>query len=281
MANFMLTNDLVDPGFIGPSFTWTNNKDARSRIFNRLDRFLMSSSIIDVFQGLKVKHLTRLASDHCPILCCLVEDVKKACYYWIKFEDVWASYPFAWHLVGEKWKVEDLGSESFKLQRKCQRSLKALFFWSKNKLKSLNQLKEDLDKEIKILQEIECGSSGLSEVQEEALRYKVKLLNNILTRIMTWWRQRAKVLWMEQGDGNTYFFHSMASARRRSKSIDSIKLDDGSLISEQGDGQSIVEDGWPSLEFHRSCVAEFKDFLEGDVTEEEIWSVICSLGRNK
>ncbi|PKU61038.1 threonine dehydratase [Dendrobium catenatum] len=91
MADFMLTNDLVDPGFNGPSFTWTNNKDARSSIFSRLDRFLVSSSILDVFQGLKVKHLTRLASDHCPILCCLMEDVKKASYHWIKFEDVWAS----------------------------------------------------------------------------------------------------------------------------------------------------------------------------------------------
>lgn len=111
MADFMLANDLIDPGFTGPAYTWTNNKDARSRIFSRLDRFLVTSPILDAFQGLKVMHLTRLASDHCPILCCILGEVKRNYSHWIKFEDVWASYPMAWHLVSEKWKVEDLGSE--------------------------------------------------------------------------------------------------------------------------------------------------------------------------
>ncbi|PKU77443.1 hypothetical protein MA16_Dca025996 [Dendrobium catenatum] len=95
MGEFMLDNDLIDLGFIGPAFTWTNNKDARSRIFSRLDRFLISSSILDSFQGLKVKHLTRLASDHCPILCIVKEDVRRNYSHWIKFEEVWASYPNA------------------------------------------------------------------------------------------------------------------------------------------------------------------------------------------
>lgn len=50
----------------------------------------------------------------------------------------------------------DEGNEVFKLKKKCQRSLKALFFWSRNKIKMLNQLKEELGKEIKVLKELEC-----------------------------------------------------------------------------------------------------------------------------
>lgn len=53
MGNFMATNDLVDLGFSSLAFTWTNNKDVRSKIFSRLHRFLISSSILDSFQGLK------------------------------------------------------------------------------------------------------------------------------------------------------------------------------------------------------------------------------------
>ncbi|KAI0522496.1 hypothetical protein KFK09_004875 [Dendrobium nobile] len=163
IASFMLANDLVDPGYIGLAFTWSNNKDIRSRIFSRLDRFLLSSSILDSFQGLKVKHLIRLASDHCPILCSFIGEVKRVYSHWIKFEDVWASYPMAWQLVKQKWQVNDVGTESVKLQKKYQRTLKALFFWSKNKIKELTQLKEDLDREIKLLQEVECSPNGLSE----------------------------------------------------------------------------------------------------------------------
>ncbi|PKU59204.1 hypothetical protein MA16_Dca028313 [Dendrobium catenatum] len=241
MTDFMLANDLIDPGFSGPAYTWTNNKDARIRIFSRLDHFLVNSSILDDFQGLKVMHLTRLASDHCPILCCIMGEVKRTYSNWIKFEDVWASYPMAWHLVREKWKVEDLGSESVKLQRKCQRTLKALFFWSKNKIKVLNQLKEDLDREIKALQELKCSTGGLDDTQSESLRYKVQLLNSTLARIMTWWRQRAKVKWIEEGDGNTHFFHSMASARRRAKCIDSIKKRDGNVVTQQGEISEVIQ----------------------------------------
>ncbi|XP_020672790.1 uncharacterized protein LOC110092541 [Dendrobium catenatum] len=192
MASFMMSNDLVDPSYIGPAFTWSNNKDIiRSRIFSRLDRFLLSSSILDSFQGLKVKHLTRLASDHCPILCSFLGEVKMVYSHWIKFEDVRASYPMAWQLVKQKWQ---------------------------NKIKELTQLKEDLDREIKILQEVECSPNGLSEAQAEALGFKC-----------------AKVKWIEEGDGNTRFFHSLASARRRAKCIDAIKQGDGTVVTEQKD----------------------------------------------
>ncbi|XP_020695903.2 uncharacterized protein LOC110109264 [Dendrobium catenatum] len=243
MADFMAANDLVDPGFSGPAFTWTNNKDARSIIFSRLDRFLVSSPILDSFQGLK-----------------------------------------AWQLVWDKWRVDDAGNEALKLRKKCQRTLKALFFWSRDKIKMLNQLKEDLDREIKFLQDLECSPAGLTEVQAEALRYKVQLLNSTLARIMSWWKQRAKVKWLEEGDENTRFFHSMASARKRSNFIDVLKQPDGSIVTEQMQisemihcffekkwcGNAIVEDGWPSLGSHCDILVEVVGFLESTVTKEEI-----------
>ncbi|XP_020682981.2 uncharacterized protein LOC110099977 [Dendrobium catenatum] len=155
MADFMAANDLVDPGFSGPAFTWTNNKDARSIIFSRLDHFFVSSPILDSFQGLKVRHLSRIASDHCPILCSFQSEVRQKNSHWIKFEDIWTSYPKAWQLVWDKWRVDDVGNEALKLKKKCQRTLKALFFWNRDKIKMLNQLKEDLDREIKLLQDLE------------------------------------------------------------------------------------------------------------------------------
>lgn len=60
-------------------------------------------------------------------------------------------------------------------------------------MQRLNQLTEELDGEIRILQELECMPAGLSEAQTESLRYKVQLLKSTLARIMTWWGQRAKV----------------------------------------------------------------------------------------
>ncbi|KAI0503978.1 hypothetical protein KFK09_014925 [Dendrobium nobile] len=43
MTTFLVDNDLHDLGFVGPKFTWTNNKTGNSKIWVRLDRVLMNS----------------------------------------------------------------------------------------------------------------------------------------------------------------------------------------------------------------------------------------------
>ncbi|PKU60940.1 Putative ribonuclease H protein [Dendrobium catenatum] len=205
MGDFMNANGLVDPGFSGPAFTWTNNKDAGSQIFSRLDRFLISSSILDEFQGLKVKHLSRLTSDHCPILC------------------------------------------------------------------------------------------SVSEAQSESLRYKVQLLKATLTRIMTWWGQHAKVRWIEEGDGNTRFFHNIAPARRRINLLDQLKHPDGRLVTDQSEiirmveeffqnkweNNDIVDYGWPSLDLHFASMQRLGISHDCEITREEIWLAVKSMGKNR
>ncbi|XVF76242.1 hypothetical protein PTKIN_Ptkin13bG0250500 [Pterospermum kingtungense] len=48
----------------------------------------------------------------------------------------------------------------------------------------------------------------------------------------TFWRQRAKVFWYRDGDLNTRFFHSMASARKQVNKIHSLRGDDGVLYDD-------------------------------------------------
>ncbi|XP_020692235.1 uncharacterized protein LOC110106628 [Dendrobium catenatum] len=295
MGDFMAANDLVDPGYSGPAFTWKNNKDARNRIYSRLDRFLVSSSILDNYQELRVVHLARVASDHCPILCSFMVGGRKTYSNCIKFEDVWTTFPRAWQIVSEKWKVPDSGTEAAKVQKKCRRTLKALFFWSRNKMDRLNKLKEDLYGEIRILQELECSPTGLTDVQSETLRYKVQLLKSNLARITTWWGQSAKVRWIEEGDENTHFFHTMASARRRGNSIEQLTHPNGQPPTEQTEimiiihgffaqkwqGNPITESGWPSLDAQVACLDRVTGLLEGEVTREEVWNDVRLLGPNR
>ncbi|XP_072086990.1 uncharacterized protein [Arachis hypogaea] len=52
-----------DMGFFGPPFTWQRNNIKR-----RLDRFLCNLSYNNMFPTVGVKHLSKLKSDHLPIL---------------------------------------------------------------------------------------------------------------------------------------------------------------------------------------------------------------------
>ncbi|KAL8552497.1 hypothetical protein ACS0TY_001254 [Phlomoides rotata] len=58
---------LVDLGFVGHAYTWSNKQVNSRNIQERLDRGLASDLWISRFPSYRVTHLTRLLSDHCPV----------------------------------------------------------------------------------------------------------------------------------------------------------------------------------------------------------------------
>ncbi|KAI0493888.1 hypothetical protein KFK09_024014 [Dendrobium nobile] len=191
MKSFMVNYDFHDNGSVGPRFTWCNNKEGTSRIWERLDRCILNSAAIQKLPMATIKHLARVASDHSPIVLNMKDKVHcKAKIF--KFEDTWRSYPAAKSIVYNSWKKNDFGDEYIILQRKLKRTLKALFFWNKNKCKELNLLKENLKREILDLQNREALDVNWSDDDLCVLRKKVHELNITLRQLSTWWNQRAK-----------------------------------------------------------------------------------------
>ncbi|XP_028551283.1 uncharacterized protein LOC110116728 [Dendrobium catenatum] len=133
-----------------------------------------------------VRHLPRVASDHCPILLNLL-DFNPRIKRTIKFKDVWASNSASAAVVRGVWEKNLAGSLSKILNSKMKKSLKALFYWRANH-KTLFQLKECLLKEIEELQVKEANNGGLLDVDSWTLKVKVGELNSTLARLNTWWR---------------------------------------------------------------------------------------------
>ncbi|XP_020674625.2 uncharacterized protein LOC110093913 [Dendrobium catenatum] len=197
MKGFMMNANFHDVGYVGPRFTWCNNKEGASRIWERLDRCMVNSVAIQKIPLVVTRHLARLASDNCPIVIKMDEKVRlksKA----ISFEDTWRSYSTAKSIVFHSWSKKDFGDEFMILQRKLNLTLKAYFFWNSNKCKDLNVLKEKLKKEILELQNKEALGVNLSDDDLLVLRNKVHELNVTLKRLSTWWNQRAKARWMRK-----------------------------------------------------------------------------------
>lgn len=59
---------LLDIDFVGPKFTWCNNRRSGKRIWKRLDRVLVNDQWAQKFQTNIIKLLVRTGSDHRPLL---------------------------------------------------------------------------------------------------------------------------------------------------------------------------------------------------------------------
>ena len=84
-------NELLNLGFVGHAFAWTNGQANDSNIQERLDRAVATIDWKEAFPKAVVQHLQRYKSDHCPILVDILgESMKKHRKPHIyRFEEVW------------------------------------------------------------------------------------------------------------------------------------------------------------------------------------------------
>ena len=125
--------------------------------------------------------------------------------------------------------------------------------------------------------------------REEILRYKLEKLEE---QIDIYWRQRAHVKWLEQGDRNTTFFHAMCRERRRRNRIGRMKKEDGSWVEEEVENCRFISNFYESLfrsnggrasqqllnAVERKVTNEMNDFLMRPFTAEEVQAALDAIG---
>lgn len=84
---------MIDLGFSGPTFTWTNRRDIGGLIQTRLDRCWANPSWTLAFPEANVTHLPRISSDHCPLLLSLSKTCASRVERPFRFEKIWLSHP--------------------------------------------------------------------------------------------------------------------------------------------------------------------------------------------
>lgn len=66
---------IVDCGYEGSKYTWSNNQEGGGFVWARLDRVFTNPAWADVFSSTMVKHLPRSTADHSPMLIQIDEGV--------------------------------------------------------------------------------------------------------------------------------------------------------------------------------------------------------------
>ncbi|XP_074266949.1 uncharacterized protein LOC141590244 [Silene latifolia] len=87
--------------------------------------------------------------------------------------------------------------------------------------------------------------------------------------------QKAKTLWLEEGDANTHYFHTAIKSRRIQNKVLSILDSDGKKCVEGGD----IERAF--LDYYKGLLGTNKERLMQIVTDEEIKAALFSIPANK
>ncbi|XP_020703267.1 uncharacterized protein LOC110114659 [Dendrobium catenatum] len=270
MKHFMKNFDFHDLGSIGPRFTWCNNKEGASRIWERLDRCILNSVALQKLPIAATMHLARVASDHSPIAF-KMDDKVRIKSKTIKFEDTWRSYTATISIVYHAWRKNDFGDED------------------------LNVLKEELKKEILDLQHKEVVGIDWSAQDLLLLRSKIHDLNVTLKRLSTWWNQRAKARWHEDGDTNSKMFHSFATARRNGNRVNQIKDMQNKMQVEDDEIEKVFIQhfeakwksidcelaGWPKICENQKLTSKEVATLNSDFTVGELQESVFQQGNNR
>lgn len=66
--SFIHSNGLIDLGFNGNSFTWSNKRSDDRNVKERLDRSLANREWLSLFPNATITHLPMIASDHALII---------------------------------------------------------------------------------------------------------------------------------------------------------------------------------------------------------------------
>nr|XP_027082374.1 uncharacterized protein LOC113704698 [Coffea arabica] len=182
--------------------------------------------------SLTVSHLIRDSSDHAPLLISVSTrlDNKPQSFRFLNF---WTSREDFLPIVRDSWKQPCSGSPLQVLCCKLKRLQGAVQVWNRVVFGDIFQAVRQKEEEVR-LAEIRMESDG-----SEAARVQLHLAQGRLRAALrveeVFWKQKARVRWLQEGDRNTKFFHSVVKHRTVRSIVHKIRNDRGEWIESEAE----------------------------------------------
>ncbi|XP_074271474.1 uncharacterized protein LOC141595408 [Silene latifolia] len=277
---------MTDIPATGAFYTWNNKQDPQSRIYSRLDRFLVNQKWQTTFPDMMAHFHPAGLFDHS---LCTVSDAKlvmtrRASF---KYFNMWGKAPDFLTRVQEEWDKNYPGHKMFNVVKK----LKAL----KPMLKDLNkECYADIENATKIAEselaavqvQINSDPQNAELIQKELdITAKLKQLQPARISLL---KQKAKTQWLEDGDSNTAYFHGVIRKRFNLNKVIQIENQRGVIFSDSKGIQDALLDYYESLlgsrkstekvrtevlSQGRCCTAEHIQMLSSPIINEEIKTI--------
>ena len=227
---------VFDHAFSGPLFTWSN-KHKEDFLARKLDRALINGSWLIRFPHSTVEFLAPEVSDHSPVFISLQQKFI-APPKPFKFFNDWVKHPKFLELVQQSWCSQVFGNPMRRLHTKLKRLKADLKIFNQTHFGGISLKVTEKRKELAGIQVLLMNNVNSSELIE--LEKSVNLeLHDLLLAEEWFYKQKARVNWINEGDQNTKFFQKTVAANQSRSTIKSlttaagVKLTTFTQISEE------------------------------------------------
>lgn len=284
--------ELFDLAYQGCQYTWIQKPSGEGGIMRKLDRILGNSAFIDRFRDTTVFFHPRGVSDHSPGVLSIKAGIRNRSRGF-KFDNFLTNHDLFLSRVKEVWDTHRQGSYMKKVLVRLQ-DLKTVFRKLRNTYGCLDKrvlsLKEELDAAQLACDRDPCNVELKEDIAHILLAYQ-KARNDQLELA----RQKAKVKWLNEGDGNSKFFFHTVREKRNSSHISSV-LDSSGVLFEGDDvakafishfqailgtSDPLVDPSLDGFVFDRRLsLAESLEVIR-PITDKEIKDAIFDIGNDK
>jgi hypothetical protein len=214
--------NLVDLGYHGDMFTWTNNQIDNSHIKERLDRYCATTTWINRFPRFTNYHLMNYCSDHNPILLVFgtnndFRDDKKTKNQLKRFENIWTQDPDCLQIIKSAWEE---GEDEIHIR--LNSVMNTVHNWGKDTHGNIPTEIKAIETKIQKLRTAIPNEDIMNQIHQLETK-----LESLLQKEEQWWAQREKVKWLQHGDKNSSYFHFKATQRQRKNKINYITDNQG------------------------------------------------------
>ncbi|XP_049348973.1 uncharacterized protein LOC125813527 [Solanum verrucosum] len=218
---------LMDLGFNGPKFTWSNQRGINFRIWKRLDRAMVNDRWLQIMPHTSITHLPSVGSNHCPLLMEMTVRPENHIKYF-RFLNCWADQPAFTETVTNCWNRPIEGHPMWTIHQKMKRLSSTLSAWSKMQFWDIYAKVRDYEERVRLAEEdlihnnTEEQRTKLHGINAEYIKF-MKLEDSIL-------KQKTQLQWFKEGDGNSKYFHALIRGRRRRLFIHKILKDNDEWV---------------------------------------------------
>ncbi|KAL6576888.1 hypothetical protein OROMI_011164 [Orobanche minor] len=246
-SHCLLNCNLSDVGFAGTPFTWY-----RDGVWQRLDRILVSPEWYSSFPSMSIRHLPKYQSDHNSLLCQFDPNIviRKTSF---RFQNMWVKHHLFLPTVQESWGIHTFSRGMFKLSEKLVRLKYTPKEWNTHHFGNI------FNKIDQAQYAVEVAEKDFDYDPSTSNRSYLNKMNANLTLTLSmeedFWKQKANMKWMLEGERNSKFFHNLVKKKRQKNFLHCIR-DNGCLITNPEDIQT------SAVNYFSNCFAEQMPILD-------------------